>query len=519
MPQEINYKNWKKNKAGLPPINQSAPPPTTAPPKSAGTWADGTPINVAPMIKPNIPDIKKQPDWTQATPLPNTTLPDVKIQPMQPVNVTAPITPTTPVQETPRTTIPPVTGVPMQDVPLTKPTLPPLFETVVPDQQTPTGYDTTKTGREALGKYTEYAMGDEDPQVTAERQRMERNKAVSLQSAERNAHEQAVRAGFTPGSPQYEQMRRSAVTDARNANIQAENAFGDFSRGRRSDQQRELETLAGGEFTRVGSQQNRDAAQFANLVKFLPSDKAQQMFAVANAKGLDLTASMSGMYDISGNLKPEYSDKTKPELIKQGIEQSVGQMALNPDTGKPWTDQEKANYTDKFYRDNFQNILYPSQVQSEQVVEQKQAKGRVDLAVESGDYSQMTNSDWSKISESQIMKAKESGNIVEFDTTSNSGDNWSDLDNMKTSDAKSTWLSKNPISKAENKGKIVEKDGILYEIIDPMRVVNEGGDNRRIAVVAKPVKGGPEEQIHRSSRFEGTTGSTAGSIIDTLNPF
>jgi len=377
-------------------------------------------------------------------------------------------------------------------------------------------YDTTDIGAKAMDKFSEYALQDEDPQVTAERDRLERNNLLRVEQSRRTAHANAVRAGFQPGSAQYEQMMRESVSSAENQGISATNSFNDFMRGRRSDQQRELEGLASGEFSRIGTQESRDWNEFNQLVKFLPSDKAQQMLAVSKATGVDITESIQGMYGESGELKPEFVDLSQPELIKKGIEQSVALMTNNPDTGIPWVGNEKSSYIDKFYSDNFQNILAPSQTETEQATEQKASKSRAETAVESGDYSLLTETDWNNMTDTQIVEGKSKGHFEAYDSSVQGGDNWADLDNMNTSDATAYWKAHNPISAAENKGKLIEKDGVIYEITDPLKVVDLGGDNKRISVMAKPVKGGPEISIKDSSRFEGTTAGFIDDILPSL---
>lgn len=487
----INYKDMKKNK--LPQLNSAAPTNVANPVTSNLAIKKAAPTTSAlPTVKPTVGVTDPQ------TPL--VTAQESKLPKVAPVmDVTDPQTPIKTVEATP---LPPKTVAPMEQT------------TTTPE----VGYKTTDIGQQAMDKFSQRALAEEDPQVAAERQRLERNSVLMEQKARREGHDRAVQAGYRPGSPQYEQMLTQSVSNARNANIQAMNSFNDFARSRRADQQRELEGLLSGEFSRVGVQQSRDVQDFNNLVKFLPSDKAQQMLAVANAKGMDLTSAMSGMYDMSGNLKGEFQDMSKPELVKQGIEQSVDQMNTNPDTGEAWKGTEKSDYIDKFYSDNFQNLLFPSETQTEQVTEKKASKESVEKALESGDLGDLAPEDWANMTTSQRKDAKEKGLITEFDSTSNKGDNWSDLDNMNTSDATSYWLSNNPISAPENKGKIVEKDGVLYEIIEPMRVIDEGGDNKRIAVIARPVGGGAEQQIHRSSRFEGTVTGMATDAAKEYGP-
>ena len=375
------------------------------------------------------------------------------------------------------------------------------------DLPQPNTYETTDLGAEAMDKFSEYALADEDPQVTAERDRLERNNLLRTEQARRMAHSNAIRAGFQPGSAQYEQMMRDTVSGAENEGIAATNSFNDFVRGRRADQQRELEGIATGEFGKLGTQQARETQAFNNLVKFLPSDKAQQMLAVSQAKGLNINEAMTNMYDESGELKAEFKDLTESELVKQGLEQAIGQMTINPETSEAWKGDEQSNYIEKFYAENFQNIIAPSQGQAEIATETGLSKDRVDKAVTSGSFGDLTQADWNNITDTQIIKAKQDGSIREYDSTIQKGDNWADLDNMNDSDAKAYWLSNNPISAPENKGKIIEKDGVLYEITDPMKVVGLGGDNKRISVMARPVKGGPEISLKNSTRWEGTTAS------------
>lgn len=389
--------------------------------------------------------------------------------------------------------------------------LPPALPTTALDK--PIGYDTTALGEQALDQYSKYALGDEDPQVTAERERLERNKVLQSSQAKRTAHERAVQSGFMPGSPQYEQMMNQATTAASNANIQAENAFNDFSRARRRDRQGEIENILGGEFSRVGSQQSLDFRNFNQLVKFLPSDKAQQMLSIADSQGMNLSTTIQNMYSPDGTLKPEFKDLSKPELIKEGMKQSVDQMANNPETGNAWSGTEKEDYVNKFYDDNFKNILYPAETQTGQIEEKEASKSRVQDALDSGDYSKMDQTDWANMTNTQIVDAKAAGHIVDYDSSLQKGDDWSDLDNMNTSDATSKWLSRNPISAPENKGKIIDIDGVLYEITEPMKTVDLGGDNKRISVMARPVKGGPEKSILNSSRFEGTTAGFLGGLF------
>jgi len=383
-------------------------------------------------------------------------------------------------------------------------TLPTQFSTEIEQEpakyEAPT-YQTTELGDEALDKFSEYALADEDPQVTAERKRLERNSVMQAQQAKRQAHENAIRNGFQPGTQQYEQMMRDAVSDARTANTTQMNAFNDFARARRSDQQAELEGLASGEFSRLGTEQQREQREFENLVKFLPSDIAQQALAVGQAQGVDLKSSFTNMYNSDGTLKPEYQDKTQPELIKQGIEQAVGQMTTNPDTNEAWKGTEQQDYINKFYNDNFQNILYPAQTQSEQITEEKAASDRIGKFLSSGDASEMADSDWSTLTTTQLKEAKDNGYIIENSSFGNKGDNWDYMDNIGVVEARERWLKRNPISNPENKGKIIEKNGKLYELTVPLET-RKTGDNHKLYVMGKDLVTGEEVVLSNSSEFD-----------------
>lgn len=375
----------------------------------------------------------------------------------------------------------------------------------------PEDYQLTDLGKKARDQFSKYALGEEDPQVTAERQRLERNNLNRTEQARRLAHERAVRSGFQPGSAQYEQMMRQGVSDANNQNIQAENSFNDFARARRSDRQKELEGLFEGEYER-GREGKADAwKDFNQIVKFLPSDVAQQNLMRAKLGGQDISQSFQNMYGPDGVIKDEFKDLTKAELVKQGIEDSINQMEINPDTDKPWEGTEKKEYIDKFYRDNFENILFPSKVQSKEIKEQEATETRIQDFIKNGDASKMSSEDWAKMTPSQRLEAK--AHITQFADMKPSSP-WGEDDEIKPAKAKKKFQEANPLAKDEMKGKVVEKDGELYIITNPANRDTKRGweavgyvfpsyqSRSRYQILAKPVGGGKEIVLYESEEFD-----------------
>jgi len=263
------------------------------------------------------------------------------------------------------------------------------------DQDLDAGADATY-GDDALDQYSEYAMGDEDPMVTAERSRLERNNLLRSEQAKRQAHERAVNSNYQPGTPQYEQIMRNAITDSSNQNIQAEKNFNDFARARRSDRQRELMNI------HEAGVDAKEAAwdRFEDVVKFLPSLKSKEALLRAQLGGVDLSTTIQGMYGTDGIIKDEYKDLTQAQLVYEGIVQSVDQMKFSPD-GDAWEDGEKEKYADTFYQENFENILYGSQEQGEARDVSEEQKGRIKTFVETGDASKMIKEDWGNLDATQ----------------------------------------------------------------------------------------------------------------------
>jgi len=380
------------------------------------------------------------------------------------------------------------------------PVQPPIGPDVGPPQ--PAGYQTTELGDEATKQYSKYALGDEDPDVTAQRQRLEREQLNRVEQAKREAHQEAGRRGYSPGHPIYEKMMNNAESSARNANIEAQNAFGDFARGRRSDRQRELAQISETEFGRAERGRTEAWSDFNQIVKFLPSDAAQQELMRKKLGGQDIKEAFRNMYQPDGTLKAEYRDLSKVELIKKGISDAFGAMTTNPDTGKPFaSDAERKAAEDKFYDDNFENILFPAQTQAGQREEQQATQGRIDAFLDGGPISAMGESDWKAMTGPQIDKAVASDQMQKFES-SQTYFRQSDFEKSGLkADAVQTVVDDGAPSKAassagEGNGSIIVYNG------QPMRITRYSSKkdttlkNERIGrVYAVPLKGGKEVEI------------------------
>lgn len=358
---------------------------------------------------------------------------------------------------------------------------------------------------EAMGAYSAYAM-NEDPMVASEQRRLERNNLLRLDQSKRAAHEMAVNAGYLPGTAQYEELLRNAVTDAENQNITATNALHDFMRQRRSDRQGELMNIY-----EEGVQADDKAwNRMEDMSKFIGSVAGQEAFARAHIAGVPLEDAIANLYDADGNLKSDYKDKTHAELVKAGLEDAVGQMKTNPDgADKPWTEEEKKAYVEKFYQDNFENLVYGTQLQTEERTEEQEEDAarddRVSAYFKDNDPSKMLPGDWEALTDSQRAEIQEKA--VKFNTLGISkdyGSGWTDEDanpdNMSDSTALKLYKAKTKVAVGQH----IEKNGVVYIVTQPavIRGAGDGGDNKRVVTKAINTQTGKEVEINSSWKFE-----------------
>lgn len=381
----------------------------------------------------------------------------------------------------------PAMGAPAAEAP------PPTEPMALPDVMQDTGVQ--EAGEGAFGQYTKYAMGDEDPMVTAERQRMERNNLLRTEQAKRTAHERAVNAGYRPGTPQYEQMMRGAVTDAHNQNIQAENNLNDFARARRSERQAELMNIY-----EKGVQADESAwERFEDVSKFLPSLKAQEQAMMAQLGGVSLSATIQGMYGPDGTLKSEYKDLTQAQLVKQGIKDAVREMANSPD-GNPWKSGEQDKYIETFYQENFENILYPSEGAAKEREEEQTSDKRIEDYIKTGDTSKMQDSDYARMDAAQLEQA----GVPTF----TGGETFLRVEDFTKSDLKADVVEssvddkarkREPGSAGKGNGSIIVWNGKAYRITRYWsKKDTTGKDERNGRLYAVPLAGGEEELISES---------------------
>ena len=322
-----------------------------------------------------------------------------------------------------------------------------------------------------------------EDQLTKQMQlRTEQDNLRNTQQARRNAHERAVRAGYAPGSAQYEQMMRNAETDASDQNIAATNKFREFAT------------------QREGEVSDRDLREFQALGSFVESTTGQSMLAEVVAKGGNWQEAMGNLYttDAQGRrvLKPENRDKSANELMRATLQETAKNIFD--------TEAEQTEWVNDLMRKQAEQGVAGLDITDKTQTLAEGVQTRINTAIESNDYSQMLTEDWTSLDSDQ--KSTLQGKATAMTDSNNTGDSWRDLDNMTNDSARSTWLSRNEMAKPEMKGKVITYNNKTYVITEPMVIIPEEGNNKRVGTKGIDTATGREVTIKRSSRFEPKAG-------------
>jgi len=123
-----------------------------------------------------------------------------------------------------------------------------------------------------------------------------------------------------------------------------------------------------------------------------------------------------------------------------------------------------------------------------------EADTRIDDFITNG--GDLSSSDWKSLqNDATKMEAlRSSDNFVDWNKTGrseNTGSDW-EYSVHKVEDIEASWQKNNPLGRPEAKGMIIEKDGELYVITDPMYHGKNSSGANRVEILMEPVGGGAE---------------------------
>jgi hypothetical protein len=375
----------------------------------------------------------------------------------------------------------------------------------------PPAQETTGAGTELEKLLDESVLRDlkgESTEVTAARHRLDREKSINMEQAQRKAHERAVRAGYRPGTAQYDEIVRKGISDAHNANIDAENKFNEFARGVRKESYQSAADIGDRDYGRGRDARDDYQEDIDRLMKNIPTDKGRELLAWGEVNGESLNKVLNTMRDPETGEWLVLDDTGKQKRRKVFDEEMAG-LKYNPDTNKPWTsEQEYTDYTEKLWSQITENIFDPVTTQGDIKDEQVAGEARFEEFLKSGDASGLEASDWENVTATQISDAKKDGKIIELNTGSATGmetkmsfDKDGDQ-SIPSGMALNTFKADNPWAEV---GNVVEIDGVLYEVteVDTRYAGKVLNTRKRAYVMGKPVKPpGPAKEIYSSHKYD-----------------
>lgn len=162
--------------------------------------------------------------------------------------------------------------------------------------------------------------------------------------------------------------------------------------------------------------------------------------------------------------------------------------------------EEQEDSIQNVYTKQLENLGKQQEIESQSVTDELAGNNALDTkfnkATETGEWSKFTSEDFSKMTE--LQKDSLASSATEFTGTDawNSG---KDPDNYSDSSAKKAHWEANGRLKP---GDAVMKGGTVYIIINPAKIRDAGGDNKRVMTWALNTETGKEMSIHNSDKFE-----------------
>ncbi|MCP3683260.1 MAG: hypothetical protein GY861_11275 [bacterium] len=189
----------------------------------------------------------------------------------------------------------------------------------------------------------------EGASVKMARDRLDREKALNLDKANRDAHDSAVRAGFQPGSAQYNEMVTRASMASRAQNIDAENKYNEFAQGVREDAYKNIAAMGERDYGRASEREAYSDRQFEKLLDALPSEKARELTTLAKFHGQDLAKVLTSMQNEDGSWKKEMTSEG-------AMAENIGKLVDLMEFDSP---EEKAEFKRKTIAQAVENIVNP----------------------------------------------------------------------------------------------------------------------------------------------------------------
>lgn len=331
-----------------------------------------------------------------------------------------------------------------------------------------------------------------DPLTQQMKLKMEQDNIRNKEQTRRLTHERAVRAGYMPGTPEYEQMMRQGLTQASEQNIMATNQYNQFAAQRKDE---------------ITNNQMKEAQ---NYIGQIPSDVGRSAFQGLIAEGMDPKQAFAQIMQ-EGKLTGEgkYLDQTEVARRVAAATEEVASMTTNPDNipGQPplpWGPDEQAAYRDKVISSITRQKLAPLEDRDKVREEEKLEEVRLQKYIDDDDFTDMLDGDYASMSKTQKKEVKDQSKSYERNTPKTP---WKEDQSISRSAAKSSYLSQHGYSLDE----IVEKDGELFMITDLAKTTKDkkefegmSGVQTRVeySLMAKPINGGKEVELHTSKEFD-----------------
>jgi len=251
----------------------------------------------------------------------------------------------------------------------------------------------------------------ESTEVSAERERLDREKIQTLNNALQSAHERAVQAGFRPSSQQYDTIMNGARSDAERRNIKAENNLNQFARDTRMGVRSEMAAIGEMEYYRLKDSNEQADQDIFKVIDSLPSDISRQLAMVNQMSGGDTGAYISSLYKDGEFIGPK--DPTGTQLAIDSLVETFSKIPNNPETDKPWVEGEQETYAAELYAEMQKQVMAPIGDRKDVTDAKTESEDRIDTAMTNNDYSSMMPGDWKNVSDTQLSE-------MDFDTVTDS---------------------------------------------------------------------------------------------------
>jgi hypothetical protein len=377
----------------------------------------------------------------------------------------------------------------------------------------------TENSTEQGRKYDENvlkAMDGEGADVASARNSAKRDNRFQSYYDDKTIKETLAQSGLEPGTIEYQRALDRTRSGTNQANLQRDNNVNQLQRDYFNDAMNKasgVESKIRGyeteKFYDNKSDKLMDKQDVDSFINDQPQ-KIQNALRQIQMSGGDVQSAIQEMYD-NGTIKEDYRPQDQYEnlmdesssyyqqIVPKGPNETDEQYQARPfdSNGDGQITSEDQTIGEAIY-DRFKNL---DETQRDPINDatgdrtaQTEADARIDSFITNG--GDLSSSDWESLqNDATKMEAlRSSDNFVDWNQDGkgeNTGSDW-EVGYHKIEDIEASWQKNNPLGRPEAEGMIIEKDGELYKITNPMHHGKHGPNINRVEILMEPVGGGAE---------------------------